>query len=278
MITLLDSQLNKLASLMKGKQFAVLSGAGISTDSGIPDYRGPLTRNIPRNPVKHDEFIKHAEARKRYWSRASRGFATVNDALPNTGHLALAEMEMNGLLKGVITQNVDGLHQAAGSKNVIELHGTLHAVNCLACAKTYSRNEIQQQISTENEGWIKFVSEVAPDGDAEVLAREYEAFIEPACQVCRGSLMPDVIFFGGNVPKPRTQAALDMVAESDGLLVVGSSLTVYSGYRFVRHAERHNLPIAIATLGETRGHKHAQVVLDAPLGVLLPVLAKALKD
>ena len=261
---------------MRNRRFTVLTGAGVSTDSGIPDYRGPKTKHIARNPVKHDEFIHSVEARQRYWSRASRGYANVGKAFPNATHELIAELEQKGRVHGVITQNVDGLHQAGGSKAVIELHGSLHRVCCLACAKTYDRDAVQAQINEENPGWIRTAKEIAPDGDAEVAIREQAAFRTPLCLSCGGDLMPDVIFFGGSVPKPRSQAAFDLVSEADGLLVLGSSLTVFSGYRFVRHADKLALPIGIVTLGQTRGDKHAQVKVDAPLAEVMGVLAKAL--
>lgn len=272
----LQQSIDALASLMRNRRFTVLTGAGVSTDSGIPDYRGPMTKHIERNPVKHDEFVNSAEARQRYWSRASRGYANVGKAFPNSTHQLLAELESLGRVHGVITQNVDGLHQAGGSRQVIELHGSLHRVYCLACAKTYDRDTIQAQISSENPGWIRTAREVAPDGDAEVAILEQAAFQTPLCRSCKGDLMPDVIFFGGSVPKPRSQAAFDLVTEADGLLVLGSSLTVFSGYRFVRHADKLNLPIGIVTLGETRGDKHAHVKVDASLADVMEVLAKAL--
>lgn len=272
----LRTSIEALADLMRNQRFTVLTGAGVSTDSGIPDYRGPKTKHITRNPVKHDEFVNSAEARQRYWSRASRGYANVGKAFPNSTHQVLAALESKGLVRGIITQNVDGLHQAGGSKKVIELHGSLHRVRCLACAKTYKRDVIQDQINAENPGWIRTAKEIAPDGDAEVALREQSAFQTPLCVACSGALMPDVIFFGGSVPKPRSQAAFDLVTEADGLLVLGSSLTVFSGYRFVRHADKLDKPIGIITLGETRGDRHAQVKVDAPLTEVMGVLAKAL--
>ena len=271
-----DAAVAQLASLMRGRRFCVLSGAGVSVDSGIPDYRGPLTRHIPRTPVQHDEFVREPGARQRYWSRASRGYAAVGEARPNASHLALAELEAAGLVSGVITQNVDGLHLAAGSRRVIELHGKLRDVTCLACAKTYPRAAVQTQIARENPGFVGGAHRVAPDGDAEVALAEQAAFRAPRCGACAGDLMPDVVFFGGSVPKHRSEAAYALLRESDGLLVVGSSLTVFSGYRFVREADRLGLPVAIVTLGETRGHRHAAVAVDAPLGAVLPVLARAL--
>lgn len=272
----MSSLVTPLIDLLRGRRFAVLSGAGISVDSGIPDYRGPLTKHIPRAPVQHDEFVGSPEARQRYWSRASRGYAAVGEARPNPAHVALAELEQAGLVSGVITQNVDGLHLAAGSRRVIELHGRLREVTCLACAKTYARAAVQAQIEAENPGFIRAAEHLAPDGDAEVATREQANFHAPRCRTCAGDLMPDVVFFGGSVPKTHSEEAYALLRESDGLLVLGSSLTVFSGYRFVREADRLGLPVAIVTLGETRGHRHARVAIDAPLGEVLPVLAKAL--
>ena len=272
----IDASHHELAELMRGRKFAVLTGAGISVDSGIPDYRGPTTRHLVRNPVKHDEFVKSAAMRQRYWARASRGYAAVGEAQPNAAHKALAQLEAQGLVSSLITQNVDGLHQAAGSQQVIELHGKLREVRCLACEQRYGREEIQAQIIGDNPGWIATRSVYAPDGDAEVAAAAQQAFTVPLCRICGGALMPDVVFFGGSVPKPRVQRAFDFVEAADGLLVVGSSLTVFSGYRFVRFAERRSMPIAIVSLGPTRGDKHATLKLDAPVGQVLPALSTAL--
>lgn len=271
-------ELSALADLVRHRRFAVLSGAGLSVDSGIPDYRGPTTRHLVRDPVKHDEFVRSAAARRRYWSRASRGYAGVAGARPNPGHRALAALEAAGRVAGTITQNVDGLHQAAGSSRVIEIHGSLHRVHCLACAKTYSRIDVQAQIERENPGWLSTDAELAPDGDAEVARAAQVDFRAPLCPACGGALMPDVVFFGGCVPKPRAAAARELVASADGLLVVGSSLTVFSGYRFVRQADKLGLPVAIVTLGHTRGHRHASVAIDGALGEVLPLLAGLLVD
>lgn len=270
-----------LVELMRGRRFAVLTGAGVSVDSGIPDYRGPTTRHIPRSPVLHDEFVRDAEARRRYWSRASRGYEAVGRARPNPAHDALARLEAAGAVTGVITQNVDGLHQDAGSRRVVELHGHLHRVRCLACAETYARAAVQAQMKADNPDFFTrarrlAAEEIAPDGDAELTRAEQVGFRPPACAACGGDLMPDVVFFGGCVPKAWSAAAYGLLAESDGLLVVGSSLTVFSGYRFVREADRAGQPVAIVTLGHTRGHRHAAVAVDGEVGAVLPVLAEAL--
>ncbi|MGB3541911.1 NAD-dependent protein deacetylase, partial [Rubrivirga sp.] len=243
----------------------VLAGAGISTESGIPDYRGPETQHVKRRPVQYDDFVRDASARRRYWARASRGWARMTQARPNTGHRALADLEDAGLVEGVITQNVDGLHQAAGSYRVVELHGSLASVVCLECGHRLSRAEVQAQIGTLNPGWTRAATaqQIAPDGDAEIALED--GFVAPSCSVCGGAVKPDVVFFGESVPKSRVATSRAMVPAADALLVVGSSLTVYSGYRFVRQAEAEGTPVAIVTLGETRGHRHATVALDARL-------------
>ena len=269
--------LDELASLLDGRRVAVLAGAGLSTDSGIPDYRGPTTRHVARRPVQYDAFVADAAARQRYWARASRGWARMTTARPNAGHVALADLERAGVVTGTITQNVDGLSQQAGARRVIELHGTLAEVRCLACERRWPRGTVQRQIEAANPGWLTRqpdASAVAPDGDVELATTA--GFVPPACPACDGVLKPDVVFFGESVPKPRVEAARQLVRAADVLLVVGSSLTVYSGYRFVRQAEADGQPVAIVTLGETRGHRHADVAVDAPLGEVLPKLAQRL--
>ncbi|GAB5537322.1 MAG: NAD-dependent protein deacetylase [Rubricoccaceae bacterium] len=271
------SPLDALTDLLEGRRIAVLAGAGISTDSGIPDYRGPATRHIERRPIQYDAFVSDATARCRYWARASRGWERMASARPNAGHVALATLEASGHIVGTITQNVDGLHQRAGAQRVIELHGSLADVCCLQCERCWPRDTVQERIEACNPGWTDLrptSRQLAPDGDVEV--DETESFVPPTCPACEGSLKPDVVFFGESVPKPRVEAARRMVSQADALLVVGSSLTVYSGYRFVRQAETENTPIAIVTLGATRGHRHAAVTVDAPLGEVLPELADRL--
>ena len=273
------SGLDALADLLARRRTAVLAGAGLSTESGIPDYRGPETRHIPRRPVQYDDFVRDAEARRRYWARASRGWQRVAGARPNAGHHALARLDAAGLLTGTITQNVDGLQQAAGARRVVELHGTLDRVVCLGCGAVTNREAVQAQIAARNAGWTFALPEagVAPDGDAVLTEAAVARFEPPTCATCDGALKPDVVFFGESVPKPRVAEAAALVTEADALLVVGSSLTVYSGYRFVRQAEAEGTPIAIVTLGETRGHRHAAVALDARLGDALPALADRLE-
>ena len=275
---LAPDDLGALADLLRGRRLAVLAGAGISTESGIPDYRGPETKHVERRPVQYDDFVRDAAARQRYWARASRGWARMTGARPNRGHRALARLERAGLVEAVITQNVDGLHHAAGSRRVIELHGALDRVVCLGCDERLSRASTQALIDRDNPGWLRLGAEAgraAPDGDVEIEAG-IARFVAPLCPSCGGALKPDVVFFGESVPKPRVAEASGIVSRADALLVVGSSLAVYSGYRFVRQAETEGTPVAIVTLGETRGHRHAAVALDARLGDALPALADAL--
>ncbi len=273
-MTTAATSLDALAGLLAGRRTAVLSGAGLSTDSGIPDYRGPQTRLVPRNPVQFDDFIRSADARRRYWARAARGWSRVFDARPNAGHAALARLDAAGLVAGTVTQNVDGLHQAAGTGQVVDLHGRLDRIVCLGCDAVFPRADVQDRIEALNPGWTAVTpTRIAPDGDADV---SDAGFVAPTCPACDGPLKPDVVFFGESVPKPRVAEAAAIVRAADVLLVVGSSLTVYSGYRFVRQAEAEGTPVAVVTLGETRGHRHAAVALDAPLGDVLPALADAL--
>jgi NAD-dependent SIR2 family protein deacetylase len=216
------------------------------------------------------------EARRRYWARSAIGWARVRDARPNPAHYAIARLETIGAVSGVITQNVDGLHSAAGSRRVIELHGALAGVRCMDCGAAEERDTLQQRIEEANPGWSFTAIQAAPDGDAELPAEAVAAFSVPACARCRGVLRPDVVFFGENVPAPRVEAAGRMVDEADMLLVAGSSLTVFSGFRFVRRAVTRAMAVAIVNQGSTRGDAHASIRIDARLGEILPSLARAL--
>ena len=273
-----------LVDLFRGRRIVALSGAGCSTESGIPDYRGPETATRVRNPIRYQEFVGSESARVRYWSRSMIGWPRLRSARPNDGHRALARLEAAGLLQGIITQNVDGLHQAAGSRRVVELHGTLERVRCLSCDEVVLRAEYQERLSWVNAAWVERYSvrsgpgdaEMAPDGDAELPAEAVQLFRVPACDRCGGVLKPDVVFFGENVPSETVGQAWSLYEEGDVLLVVGSSLTVYSGRRFLYRAEKERMPVAIVNLGPTRGDDIAVVKIDAPLGEILPALAVAL--
>lgn len=263
-----------LVELMRGRRVCVLTGAGCSTESGIPDYRGPGTRERARNPIQHRAFLEDPTVRARYWARATIGWQHFSRAEPNAAHRALATLEREGLVTGLITQNVDRLHHAAGSKNVVELHGALAEVRCLACGRLEDRAALQQRLLASNPTFADRTVEIAPDGDAE-LANTAD-FVVPACLVCDGILKPDVVFFGDNVPRPRVDAAFRMLEESDVLLVVGSSLAVFSGYRFVLKAVERSIPVGLVNVGETRADVHARVRVDARAGEVLPALVRAL--
>lgn len=268
--------ISPLLEVLAGRRFGVLTGAGCSTESGIPDYRGPETRHRARNPIQYNAFLQDEAARTHYWARASVGWARVAQARPNAAHLALARMEAAGHLRGVVTQNVDRLHQAAGSRQVVELHGALAEVCCLCCGAMEPRSRMQARLLALNPEWAEYTAEIAPDGDAELTAAATSSLRVPACRVCNGPLKPNVVFFGETVPRDRVEAATRLVETAEALLVVGSSLAVYSGYRFVLQAARAQKPIALVNLGPTRGDALAQVRIEARCGEVLPQLAQAL--
>lgn len=273
-----------LAQLVRGRSIVALVGAGCSTESGIPDYRGPESASRVRSPIQYQEFVSSEAARVRYWSRSMVGWPRIRAARPNGGHGALARLENAGLLKGIITQNVDGLHHAAGSRRVVELHGSLGLVRCLACGGRITRAEYQEWLTAENAAWAaRHVvqsgpgdAEMAPDGDAELPADAIERFRVPGCASCGGVLKPDVVFFGENVPADTVADAWCLFEEGDLLLVVGSSLTVYSGRRFIYRAEKEGVPIAIVNVGPTRADEIAAAKIEGRIGDVLPSLADRL--
>lgn len=258
--------LGALAGLVAGGGVVVLSGAGLSTESGIPDYRGPTGLTRRAQPMTYQTFISGAAARQRYWARSHRGWRHVAGAAPNAGHHAVAELERRGLLAGIITQNVDGLHQAAGAREVVELHGNLARVRCLGCGQRTPREELDQRLRAANPGWDAEITAINPDGDAVLPDEQVTRFRVVDCAACGGLLKPDVVFFGENVPPARVTGCYDLVSQARALVVLGSSLTVMSGYRFVRQAAKRSIPVAIVNSGPTRGDGHALVTLDAPLG------------
>ena len=252
----------------------MLSGAGISTDSGIPDYRGPSSKRRKGGPIQYREFMASPETRARYWARSTIGWPSMRRAEPNGSHRAVARLEQAGYITGVITQNVDGLHQAAGSRNVLELHGALAEVQCLSCGRIVERDRLQDRLLEMNPGWESHVAEIAPDGDAELPEELARSFRVPVCPRCAGILKPNVVFFGENVPKTRVQQAWGMLAEAGALLVLGSSLTVFSGFRFVDRAAKDAKPVAIINRGRTRGDSLATVRIDAGLDAVVSELAE----
>jgi NAD-dependent deacetylase sirtuin 4 len=267
--------IDELLQLARGRKIVALTGAGISTESGIPDYRGPDRPPRVRDPMQHREFVDKPEMRRKYWARSMIGYPRMAAAKPNAGHAALAELERSGTLAGVITQNVDGLHGAAGSRDVVELHGALARVRCLACDAITSRDILQQRLVAENPHHAAS-GKIAPDGDVDVPDALIADFEVVACEACGGVLMPDVVFFGGSVPRATLDAAWALFARAELLLVVGSSLAVFSGYRFVRRAAEHQIPIAIVNHGPTRGDDHADLRIDARSGALLSEFAARL--
>jgi len=263
--------------LLTGRRVAVLTGAGISTDSGIPDYRGP--DSPPSNPMTIRQFTSDPVFRQRYWARNHVGWRHMHDTVPNAGHRALAALEHAGVVTGVITQNVDLLHTKAGSANVIDLHGSYAQVICLNCGCTMSRAALAERLEALNPGFIECAEAVgglavAPDADAVVADTASFRYLD--CPRCTGMLKPDIVYFGENVPKELVTQAYSLVDQAEALLVAGSSLTVFSGYRFVRHAAALSIPIAIINRGRTRGDDLASVKVDGGCSELLTLLATEL--
>jgi NAD-dependent deacetylase sirtuin 4 len=269
-------ELEALHSALSGARAVALTGAGMSTDSGIPDYRGPESSKRPRKPIQHADFIRSEAARKRYWARALIGWPRFISARPNEAHLALARLEAAGVITSTITQNVDRLHQAAGSRSVIELHGALAEVRCLDCGAIEPRESLQARLHRLNPQLESAAATIAPDGDADLAPELVEGMSISGCLQCDGVLKPNVVFFGDNVAKPIVEDAFARVEAADVLVVLGSSLHVFSGYRFVKRAHERGIPVAIINQGETRGDPLATLRLDAPLGEVLPALAAAL--
>ncbi|MEV5750653.1 NAD-dependent protein deacetylase [Actinoallomurus sp. NPDC052308] len=265
-----------LVDLVADGDVVVLSGAGLSTESGIPDYRGETGRRRRAEPMTYQTFVGSEAARRRYWARSHLGWRHVARAAPNPGHRAVAELQRRGLVVGVITQNVDGLHQAGGARDVIELHGSLDRVLCLGCGRRTPREALDDRLHAANPGWDGEATVINPDGDAALDDDRIDSFTTVDCLDCGGVLKPDVIFFGENVPRPRVDDCYALTEHAGTLLVLGSSLTVMSGYRFVRRAAERSIPVAIVNRGVTRGDAEALLTLDAPLGATLTALLREL--
>ena len=265
-----------LVALLAGRRVAVLTGAGLSTDSGIPDYRGP--DSPPANPMTIRQFTTSVDYRRRYWARNHVGWRRMAATRPNAGHRALAELEQAGVVVGVITQNVDLLHTRAGSRSVINLHGTYARVVCLDCGATMSRAALADMLEEANPGFTERAEAgalaVAPDADAVVADTDSFRFVD--CPSCTGMLKPDIVYFGESVAKEIVEQSYSMVDSADALLVAGSSLTVFSGYRFVRHAAARGIPVAIVNRGPTRGDDLASVKVEAGCSPMLVLLAEEL--
>jgi NAD-dependent SIR2 family protein deacetylase len=284
------SSFQVLVGALRDGGAVVLSGAGLSTESGIPDYRGPSGQarraQAQAQPMTYQAFTGSELARQRYWARSHLGWRHIVDAAPNAGHRAVADLERRGLVTGIITQNVDGLHQAAGASSIVELHGSLHRVTCLSCGRVSSRLSLDERLRAANPSWSPSREPVLPPGledtpvpqeeagpamnpDGDVALEDTGGFAVVGCLACGGVLKPDVVFFGENVPRPRVDSCYSLVASASSLVVLGSSLTVFSGLRYVRHAAKLGVPVVIVNQGETRGDPLAAACLDAPLGETL---------
>jgi NAD-dependent SIR2 family protein deacetylase len=267
-------ELTRVVRLVERGGVVVLSGAGLSTESGIPDYRGPSGATLRRHaPMTYQAFVSDTVARRRYWARSHLGWQQMAHAQPNAGHRAVAELERSGAVCGVITQNVDGLHEAAGSDAVIDLHGRLDRVVCLLCGALSDRHRLDVRLREANVGWHGQALATNPDGDVDVADTHLDEFSPVDCESCGGVLKPDVVYFGENVPRDRVDQGYSWVDGATALLVLGSSLHVFSGRRFVMRAAAAGIPVVIVNQGPTRGDDVAVVRIDAPLGVTLAALA-----
>lgn len=268
-----------LAEMLAHGDALVVSGAGISTGSGIPDYRGPSGEHREDRPMTIDRFLSSPREQQAYWARSHIGWERFRLARPNTAHLAVTSLQHAGVLAGVVTQNVDGLHSAAGTDPVHEIHGRLAEVDCIDCGATSSRDALASRLDAQNPGFRERVSadvsSVRPDGDILLAQRHVEAFITVSCTECGGRLKPGVVMFGEQVPRERYATARGLVDHARALIVLGSSLAVGSGFRFVLDAERRGLPIAIVTRGVTRADRHATMKVDGDLCEILPAATEA---
>jgi NAD-dependent SIR2 family protein deacetylase len=267
------ASVGRAVDALAGRRVAILTGAGVSTDSGIPDYRG---EGAPvRTPMTAQQFLASEEARRRYWVGSHLGWKTFAAARPNAGHVAIAELERSGVAGGVITQNVDGLHMRAGSRRVVELHGTMRRVFCTHCGQVFDRRDLAERVEDDNP-WLRTDTEVLLGPDGDVRPESVDGFRIPDCTVCGGMLKPDVVFFGEFIPAEKFREAEQLVRASDALLVAGSSLVVNSGIRLVERARRRRLPVVIVNRGQTRADARATVKVDAGTSEVLGALAQAL--
>lgn len=259
-----------LASWLAARHHVVaITGAGVSTASGIPDYRDAEGRWKRQAPVTWQAFTASEAVRHRYWARSYAGWSHVASVRPNAAHEALATLQTRGRVAGIITQNVDRLHQRAGSHPVIDLHGRLDVVVCLSCATRYRRDWLQRRLAALNPGWSDRSDRIAPDGDADIEGVDFDAFRYPDCPRCGGMLKPDVVFYGESVPAARRQRAEALVAAADGVLVAGSSLMVWSSFRLVRAAHARGTSIAAINRGHTRADDLLDVKCDGDVGAVL---------
>ena len=269
-----DHDIERLQTFLQScPNTVVLTGAGISLASGIPTYRDHEGRWQHSEPIKHKEFLQSSATRRRYWTRSLYGWPAVRDAEPNLAHRALALMERRGQIETLITQNVDRLHQRSGSRKVIDLHGRLDQVRCLDCNALYCRQQIQQQMTAREPTHYRPLSARRPDGDLDLPEATEKLTRIPDCVRCSGMLMPDVVFFGGTVPRARVDSCMAALDRADALIAIGSSLQVYSGFRFCRRAAELGKPLAILNTGATRADGLAQFKLDSDCGSLLAAVS-----
>lgn len=272
-----EDALAELVRRAEGEVVA-LTGAGVSTESGIPDYRSPEALSRARRPIHGPEFVRSSAVRRRYWARATVGWERFREAAPNAAHHAFAELERTRRLRSIITQNVDRLHSKAGSENVIELHGALADVVCLGCGALELRDDVQARVRHENAALLDFASPMAPDGDADLPDHVVDRFVVPTCVRCGGALKPRVVFFGENVAREIVDRAFAEVDRARLLLVAGTSLAIFSGYRFLRRAVERSIPIAIVNRGPVRGEEHAALKIEASTGAALSALVRRLAE
>jgi NAD-dependent SIR2 family protein deacetylase len=265
-----DSRLNDFVD--RHPRLFVLTGAGCSTGSGIPDYRDADGEWKRGRPIMLQDFLASDRARKRYWARSLIGWRRMRSAQPNDAHRSLARLERAGRITRLVTQNVDGLHQAAGSRNVIDLHGRVDVVRCMGCERRAPRELMQSALTKRNPAFAAHDASEAPDGDADLDGIEFEGFDVPACDVCDGLLKPDVVFFGESVPAERVRHAMTALESSDAMLVIGSSLMVYSGYRFAKAMAQLGKPIAAVNLGRTRADNLLALKITDPCADALAFL------
>lgn len=252
----------------------VITGAGCSTAAGIPDYRDEHGAWKRREPMRYQRFVDDEVARQRYWARSMLGWRTMAHAQPTAAHHALAQLERAGRIQLLVTQNVDGLHQAAGSTNVVDLHGRIDTVVCLGCGTRSPRRDLQQALIARNPDWLVLDAHSLPDGDADLEGLDFAAFDVPACPHCGGLLKPDVVFFGESVPRERVATVRAALAQADGVLVAGSSLMVYSGYRFVEEAVKAGKPVAAVNRGRTRADAVLTLKLEKEVGEAINALTR----
>ena len=278
----------ELADLLtRSRRLVVLTGAGCSTESGIPDYRSPGGAWTRHKPIYYSAFVRSEEVRRFYWARSFRGWPRFAAARPNDAHRALAELEADGRVHFLITQNVDDLHAEAGSRRVVQLHGRNRLVVCLDCGCEFARADVQERMAAMNAAWLAHApwaqlrsdeADFAPDGDADVARDAVNGFAVPPCERCGGVLRPAVVFFGESVPPRKVAVAMEHVDEADALLVAGSSLTVWSGFRFVKRASERGIPIAIVNVGPTRGDDLAALKIEAKCGPALSAARDAVRS